>query len=235
MKERGEEGPWSRPPARASGVFGDIPFAVTALAILSGAIFAALALAPPLVEERLGSQFGFSPERLVGAVAQQTDAGAAALTLFTHALLHASTTHLLFNLLWLFVFGTPIARRMGAIRFYFFFLFSAAVGALFFGLFHLDDKTLLIGASGGISGLLGGLVRFAFHRPNSRPASAHGVLPLGDRSVLAWSAVVVLMNASVAIFGPGVGAGDADIAWQAHIGGFLFGLIAFPLFDRSRR
>ena len=92
----------------------------------------------------------------------------------------------------------------------------------------------LIGASGGVSGLLGGLVRFAFHRPLSRPSTAKGVLPLTDRSVLIWSAVVVAMNASIAIFGAGVGAQEGDIAWQAHVGGYLFGLAAFPLFDPKR-
>ena len=112
---------------------------------------------------------------------------------------------------------------------------SGAAGGAFFSVFHLNDPTLLVGASGGITGLLGGLVRFAFHRPHSKPESAKGVLPLTDKSVLILSAVIIAMNASVAIFGPGMGAGDADIAWQAHVGGFLFGLIFFPLFDPARR
>ncbi len=151
-------------------------------------------------------------------------------------MLHATAAHLLFNLIWLVVFGTPVARRFGSFwRFFAFFMLCGAAGGAFFSLFHLSDPTLLIGASGGITGLLGGLVRFAFHRPLSKPVSAKGVLALTDRSVLTWSAIVIAMNASIAIFGPGVGAGDADIAWQAHVGGYLFGLVAFPLFDPRQR
>lgn len=229
---RGGDGPWARPAPSDRGFFGNVPPAVTTLAGLLALIYAGMAFAPATLSDFVGERFGFSPERLVAASSNSGDAGWAVATLFTHALLHASFPHLLFNGLWLFVFGSPIARRLGATGFVLFFFFCAAAGALFFAAFHLNDATLLIGASGGITGLLGGLVRFAFHRPHSKPESARGVLPLRDRSVLTWAAVVVLMNASVAIFGPGVGAGDADIAWQAHVGGFLFGLVAFPLFDR---
>jgi membrane associated rhomboid family serine protease len=215
------------------GFFGSVPAVVLVLAGALAAIFMAMEVAPASLADRLSGEYGFSPERLVAGFRDPAKAGAAT-TLVTHALLHASIPHLLFNLLWLVVFGTPTARRLGSLRFILYFFAGAAAGALFFAVFHLGDATLLIGASGGISGLLGGLVRFAFHRPDSRPTAALGVLPLGDRSVIAWATVVVLMNASVAVFGPGVGAGDADIAWQAHVGGFLFGLVAFPLFDPRR-
>lgn len=226
----GADGPWSQatPPR---GFFGSVPAPVIVLSGALAALFLAMKIVPSAIADRWSEEFGFSPERLVAAFGAPAPGPFA--TLATHTLVHASIAHLLFNLLWLLVFGTPTARRLGPFRFFLFFFACAAAGALFFAAFHLGDATLLIGASGGISGLLGGLVRFAFHRPNSRPASALGVLPLLDRSVLAWAVVVVLMNASVAFFGPGVG--DADIAWQAHVGGFLFGLVAFPLFDRSRR
>ena len=235
IKDRGADGPWTRPSPPSRGFFGNVPAPVLLLSGLLAAIYLGVEIAPSSLAERWSEQFGFSPERLLAALANPGEAAWPAATLFTHALLHASPAHLLFNLLWLVVFGTPMARRFGAVRFYLFFAFCAAAGALFFAVFHLTDATLLIGASGGITGLLGGLVRFAFHRPNSRPASPFGVLPLTDKSVLTWAAVVVLMNASVAIFGSSVGAGDADIAWQAHVGGFLFGLVAFPLFDPRRR
>ena len=47
-----------------------------------------------------------------------------------------------------------------------------------------------------------------------------------------WSLVVILINASVPVFGAGID--NADVAWQAHVGVYLFGLIFFPLFDRRR-
>ena len=221
---------------RRRGLIGDVPAPVVWLAGLLAAIYFAMALAPAALEAALSERFGLDPFRMtLGARAPGGWTGAVA-PVFTHLLIHASAAHLFFNLLWLVVFGTPIARRLrSAIRFNLFFLMCAAAGGLFFSLFHLRDATLLVGASGGITGLLGGLVRFAFHRPYSKRVSAKGVLPLTDRSVLTWSAVVILMNASIAVFGAGLGAGDANIAWEAHVGGYLFGLILFPLFDPARR
>ena len=234
---QGEEGGLSRAQSQATppphqAILSNVPFAVSSLAALLAAIFLIMQALPAGIEASLSERFGFSPERLFAGIDAPGDVVGMIAPLVTHALLHASVPHLLFNLLWLFVFGAPIARRWpGGVRFYAFFLSCSVAGALFFALFHRHDATLLVGASGGITGLLGGLVRFAFHRPSSRPASARGVLPLFDRSVLTWTAVVIAMNASAAILGPSVGAGDADIAWQAHVGGFLFGVLAFPLFD----
>lgn len=214
--------------------FGNVPATVGALAVVLALIFVALWVSPEAVEEEINERYGLSPERLAAGGAGPGGWFWAITPLFTHAFIHATAPHLLFNLLWLFVFGTPVARRFRSpVRFLLFFTAAAAAGGAFFSAFHLTDSTLLIGASGGITGLLGGLVRFAFHRPNSKPASATGVLPLTDRSVLIWSAVVIAMNASIAIFGPG--ANEADIAWQAHVGGYLFGLLAFPAFDPGRR
>jgi membrane associated rhomboid family serine protease len=221
--------------ARPPGVLGDVPMPVIIAAAILAACYFGLEAAPSRLADEIGAELGFSPQRFAAAVAGGGGLPGAILTLFTHMAIHASIGHLFFNLLWLIVFGAPIARRLGGWRFALLFIFSAAAGALFFGIFHLRDATLLVGASGGVTGLLGGLVRYAFHRPRSRPASEKGVLPLFDRSVITWSAVIISMNAAVALFGPGFGAGDADIAWQAHVGGYLFGLVAFPLFDPKPR
>lgn len=216
--------------------FGQVPATVIVLAAALALIFVVMTVAPASVEAEISERWGLSPERLIAGGGGPGGWAFAIAPLFTYALIHATWPHLLFNLLWLIVFGTPIARRfLSPLRFLAFFAFCAAAGGVFFSLFHLGDGTLLVGASGGISGLLGGLVRFAFHRPLSKPASAKGVLPLTDKSVLTWSAVVILMNASIAVFGPAAGAGEADIAWQAHVGGYLFGLVAFPAFDGKRR
>jgi membrane associated rhomboid family serine protease len=227
----------SQSPDAASqpAIIGDIPPVVTGLAAAFIVICVAMFLAPTSIEVAVSARYGLSPQRLAEGGAGQGGWPSAITPLFTHAFIHANAPHLFFNLLWLFVFGAPIARRFASsFRFLAYFLLCSAAGGAFFSAFHWSDPTLLVGASGGITGLLGGLVRFAFHRPLSKPASAKGVLPLTDRSVLTWSAAVLAMNASIAIFGPGFGAGDAEIAWQAHVGGYLFGLVAFPLFDPKR-
>ncbi|MCB2112958.1 MAG: rhomboid family intramembrane serine protease [Parvularculaceae bacterium] len=231
---RGDQFDPARP--KPDGLIGDVPSSVAALAALLAFIFFAPLLAPPQIDAWISVTFGLSPQRLFLGGAGPGGWFGAIFPLFTHFLLHASLAHLLFNLLWLAVFGAPVARRFrSALRFYLFFTACSIAGGVFFSAFHMNDPTLLVGASGGITGLLGGMVRFAFHRPFTKAVSAKGVLPLTDRSVLTWSAVVIGMNASIAIFGPGVGAGDAEIAWQAHVGGYLFGLVAFPLFDPRLR
>ncbi len=219
-------------PGENRALFGNVPAPVVALAALLTLVFFAMQLAPAPAADLVSERFGLSPARLFAGPGGAGGLLSMVAPVITHMLIHASVAHLLFNLLWLVVFGTPIARRFrNGWRFLLFFTACGAAGGIFFSLFHLSDPTLLVGASGGITGLLGGLVRFAFHRPASRPVSASGVLPLTDRSVLTWTIVVILMNASVAVIGPSVGAGEADIAWQAHVGGYLFGLVAFPMFD----
>ena len=56
--------------------------------------------------------------------------GAQVWTFFTYALVHADLTHLGFNALWLLAFGSPVARRFGAWRFFTFFMVTVAAGAL---------------------------------------------------------------------------------------------------------
>lgn len=206
---------------------GVVAFTAAALAM----IFVLSVIAPRSVIWLIGSP-GLSPSRFFAGPAGAGGYWAWASPLFTHVLLHAGIAHLLFNGLWLIVFGSPLARRLRSpVRFVSFFLLCGAAGGLFYAILNARDSAFLIGASGGVTGLLGGLVRFAFQNPARGSLPRHR-LPLGDRSVLSWSAVVIALNASIAVFGPGFGAGDANVAWQAHIGGFLFGLVAFPLFDR---
>ncbi len=218
------------------GVFGQIPASIISISAFLALAYVALELSPPRLSSDIYTYFGYSPQRLISSIRTPREIPGAAASLVTYMSLHASFAHLAFNLLWFLVFGTPMARRFASFRrFFVFFALSGAAGALFFTLFHFDDPTLLIGASGGVTGLLGGLVRFSFHRPSPARETAKGVLPIYDRSVLTWSVVIIALNASAAFFGARFGAGDADIAWQAHVGGYLFGLIAFPLFDPRRR
>ena len=214
----------------ASGRLLNVPPVVGATAVALASVFVAAAIAPRAVLWLTGGSPGLSPVRLFAGPAASGGVVGWLSPLFTHMLVHASLAHLLFNSLWLVVFGTPVARRFSdPLRFLLFFALSGVSGGVFFSAFHAADPTILVGASGGVTGLLGGAVRFAFQSPFG---GYRRTLPLLDSSVLSWSAVVILLNASVAVFGPGFGADGADVAWQAHIGGYLFGVIAFPLFDR---
>ena len=90
----------------------------------------------------------------------------------TYALLHGSWVHLIFNAVWLAVFGTPVARRYGVMRYGLLALAGVVVGALV----HLfvDPYSLmpLVGASAGISALMAAAARFVFQPPPSFGALA---------------------------------------------------------------
>lgn len=225
----------------------NVPGVVLGLAGLTVFFFAVIAFWPERAIRVIEYGAGVSPRRLLMGPERNGGWLGMISPLFAHMFVHASLAHLLFNMLWLLAFGTPVARRMkaeGALQslsafsaaglFLTFYFLSGAVGALVFVAFHAHEFTMLVGASGGVSGLLGGLVRFAFNRSTLFGPEHAAVSALTSPSVLMWSGVVIVMNVAVGIFG-GALAGGASIAWEAHIGGYLFGLLTYPLFDRLAR
>jgi len=168
---------------------------------------------------------------------------AAVWTFVTYAFLHANFIHLGFNLIWLVAFGTPVARRFGTWRFLAFFVFTAATGAFGHLLTHLGQNVPMIGASAADLGMMAAALRFVF-----QPGGPLGFLrlseaetyhvpakPLGamlrDRRTLLFVGVWFGMNALLAlpVFAmPGI---TEAVAWQAHMGGFIGGLVAFTAFD----
>jgi membrane associated rhomboid family serine protease len=170
--------------------------------------------------------------------------GAAVWTFLTYAFIHGSLMHLGFNAVWLLAFGTPVARRFGALRFLIFFLAGAAVGAAAHLAVHSGEPVPLVGASAAISSAMAAAMRFAFQRGGPLgafgrddeaayrvPASPLSVM-LREPRLIVFLAIWFGVNL---LFGLGVvtlpGEGDMPIAWEAHIGGFLAGLVGFALFD----
>jgi membrane associated rhomboid family serine protease len=168
--------------------------------------------------------------------------GPAIWTFVTYALLHGDLNHLFFNAIWLLAFGTPVARRFGALRFGLFCIVTAAAGAAVHLATHLGETLPMIGASAAISGAMAAAMRFAFQPGGplgllGREDEAYRVpaVPLTvafrDRRLLAFLLVWFGVNAlsGLGLFRmPGV---EQAVAWQAHIGGFVAGLIAFAIFD----
>jgi membrane associated rhomboid family serine protease len=186
----------------------------------------------------------FVPARYSGLAYQIPGGSTAEITSFvTHMTVHADVTHLAFNSLWLLAFGSVLCSRMGGIRFIAFSISGGVAGALLFLLFNPGLATPVIGASGAVSAMMGGVMRFLFsaidrgegfllrHQPSAIPAvSILGALR-DSRIVLA--SIVFLGINLLAIIGFGKMGEAGAIAWQAHIGGYLFGLLAFGFFDRT--
>jgi membrane associated rhomboid family serine protease len=190
--------------------------------------------------------FGFIPKRYDSTLLAITfpgGAGAKVWTFVTYSLLHANLSHIGFNVLWLLPFGSALARRFGAVRFFVFMAVTAAAGALAHLVTHEHAVAPMIGASASVSGTMAAAIRFAFVKGSflsfSRgDADAAARVPalslthaLRDPRVLAFLAVWFGVNIIFGVGSIAIGTEGASVAWQAHIGGFFAGLILFSLFD----
>jgi membrane associated rhomboid family serine protease len=185
----------------------------------------------------------FIPARLSGHAGELPGGELAAVTQFvTHMLVHADMMHLLFNSVWLLAFGSAIAKRNGGARFLAFAVVCGVLGAVLFLAVNPGAAVPVIGASGAISGLMGGAFRLIFSATDTgglwRLREAPETIPLMplryalvDRRVMAATAIWLGINA-LAIYGIGGPGAGSHIAWEAHIGGFLAGILTIGLFER---
>jgi membrane associated rhomboid family serine protease len=146
----------------------------------------------------------------------------------SYMFLHADAVHLTINCLWLLAFGPLVARRYGAILFLIFFLACGVAAALTHLALNWGSPVAVIGASGGISGLMAGGFRML-----RWPGVALGsrLAPVLSRPILMFSAVWLTVNLIVGITGLGIVGEGQVIAWQAHMGGYLCGLFGIDLVE----
>jgi membrane associated rhomboid family serine protease len=170
--------------------------------------------------------------------------GADLWTFFTYAFLHADLLHIAVNLAWLLPFGTALARRFGAWRYAAFMLVTAAAGAFAHLISYPHGMVPMIGASAAISGTMAAAMRFVFQQggplavwrrqsdgKSYRVPASSLLATLRDPRFLTFLAIWIGLNA---LFGLGtlpIAGEGQQVAWQAHIGGFLAGLVLFNAFD----
>jgi membrane associated rhomboid family serine protease len=178
--------------------------------------------------------FSFIPKRYdtsLLAIPIAGGTGAKVWTFLTYSLLHANLTHILFNILWLLPFGSAVARRFGAIRFFVFMAVTAVAGAAAHLITHEHAIAPMIGASASVSGAMAAAIR----RGDADAAATVPAQPLWralrDPRVLGFLAVWFGINIVFGVGSIGIGTEGVSVAWQAHIGGFFAGLLLFSLFD----
>jgi membrane associated rhomboid family serine protease len=226
-----------------------IPGAMTALLALLAAIHGLRALLPVELGDWVIWVFGFVPARYDLPLSDPRFPGgapAAIWSFLTYSLLHADLSHIVFNALWLLPFGSALARRFSPARFYLFLAVTAIAGAIAHLLTHQHEVAPMIGASAAVSGAMAAAIRFAFghgsflafgrrRRADADAAARVAALPLTralrNPRVLGFLAVWFGINIVFGVGSISVGAPAQSIAWQAHIGGFLAGLLLFSLFD----
>ena len=189
--------------------------------------------------------FAFIPARYDSSVlggALPGGGGAQVWSFITYSLLHADWTHYGVNAIWLLPFGAAVARRFGPPRFLAFFAVTAAAGAAAHLATHVGEQAPMIGASAAISGTMAAAMRFAFQRGGPlnfwRGDTADYRVPalslfgvLRDPRVLVFLAAWFGINLLFGLGSMPLAGENQIVAWQAHIGGFLAGLLLFSWFD----
>ena len=240
------ESPPELPPDGPREPILTLPGALTAYVLLLAVIHVVRMLLPFDIDDVVIQMFGFIPKRYDSTLLAITfpgGTGAKVWTFMTYSLLHANLTHIGFNVLWLLPFGSALARRFGAVRFFLFMAVTAVAGALAHLVTHEHAVAPMIGASASVSGTMAAAIRFAFVQGSflsfSRgDADAAAKVPalsllraLRNTRVLGFLAVWFGVNIIFGIGSIAIGADGASVAWQAHIGGFFAGLVLFSLFD----
>lgn len=142
------------------------------------------------------------------------------LSILTSMFLHGDLLHLLFNMWSLWIFGNNVEEAFGHLGYALVYLTGGVFATLAFAFVNPDSTVPLVGASGAIAAALGAYaVLFPGHR----------VLTFVGWFVLPLPAILFLGLWFFAQFG----LGGTNTAWEAHVGGFVFGLVVAMLFRRS--
>lgn len=177
----------------------------------------------PSALERFIFAWGLVPAHLT------SDPSGTWMTIFTAMFLHGGWFHLISNMWFLYIFGDNVEARMGGMRYLVFYLLSGVAAALLQTYILPTSRVPTIGASGAIAGVLGAyLISF----PRSRIASLVPILFIFTIVEVPAAIFLILWFLSQLYSGwfAMQGASASGIAWWAHIGGFVFGVIMVSFF-----
>ena len=182
-------------------------------------------------------EFGLVPCRLTGACATADQFPSPFATIFSAMFMHANLLHVAGNMLYLWIFGDNVEDTLGHGRYLLFYVASGVAAGLGHALVNPSSRVPMVGASGAVSGVLGAylllfpgatvltlIAFFPFYRIIHIPA----VIVLGF-----WIVLQVVSGYVTVALGRGETGG---VAWFAHIGGFVAGmLLLFLLRPRQSR
>ena len=147
-----------------------------------------------------------------------------------HIFVHESVVHLSLNVVALLLLSAPLVAQLGQppaswVRYFYLFIGSGVCGALAFLALNMNQQVTMLGSSGAIFGLLGAIARI------------HPVTGMADsvRSRRTWLVTKFFLQNHFVLFTiaalVAVTTGQITLlAWEAHLGGLLFGILAAPAF-----
>jgi membrane associated rhomboid family serine protease len=189
--------------------------------------------------------FAFIPIRFTATYFPQMR-GSAYWSMLTYGLLHADWTHLGFNSLWLVIFSKPVVLRLGSWRYLVLLAVSTIAGAIAGLIVHWGEFVVMVGISAGVSGMIAAAIPIMYaggvgmstmtelQVKNVQPLSPWQIVKNKQALIftIMWLGLTMFTATSQYFTGTAF-LEERVIAWEAHLGGFIAGFIAFYLLDYS--
>jgi len=202
------------------------PIMTVALIVICTLVFLWQTLNPSRMEQII-VQLGVTPAALTGSTSASDSAIPALLTVITSMFLHGGWMHLIGNMLFLWIFGNNIEDAMGHVRFILFYFLGGSMAVLAQTLALPESTIPMIGASGAVSGVLGAYLLLYPH------AKVLVLIPLGPLTRLLYLPAMFVLGLWLMlqiISSLMADPNQPGIAFSAHVGGFVAGMLLVPLF-----
>lgn len=205
------------------------PFITVLLIAINIIVFAYETMLEQGRSEKFIAAFALVPARLFQHGISAAGSVPSGATIITSMFLHGGALHLIGNMLYLWIFGNNIEDAMGRMRFIFFYLLCGVAAAISHAVPNADSTVPMIGASGAVSGILGA---YLLIYPRARVLTLFTLgffirlIEVPAVVVLGFWFVLQFLNALAA-------SGAGGVAWYAHIGGFVAGMVLIGFFKRG--
>lgn len=155
----------------------------------------------------------------------------AELTVISSMFMHGGWMHLIGNMLYLWIFGNNVEDSMGHVKFIVFYLICGIVAALSQALLEPGSEIPMIGASGAVSGVLGA---YLLLYPHARVLVVLPIFVIIKTFRIPAMYVLGFWFLTQIVSSMMTNAGEPGVAWWAHIGGFIAGMVLIPFFKDDK-
>lgn len=208
-------------PIRDENPTRHFPFATLLLVLLNVAVFVYMLMLPDAALMRFISDWAVTPAHLFGMPRSPE----ALATLITAMFIHGGWLHLGGNMLYLWIFGNNVEDALGSLKFIAFYLATGIIATLVHVIVQGPSEVPLLGASGAIAGVLAGYLLLF---PRAHVLVLIPIFFILELARVPAAFVIGFWFVMQLIQGVGSvvpGAAESGVAWWAHIGGFVAGLI----------